>query len=237
VLRNKAHLKMPSLEPVIRHPAVLDAVESIIGPDILCWGSSFFIKEPGGAEHVAWHQDSYYWDIDGFDVCVAWIAVIPSTVENGAMRVVPGTHTAPAKPHGASPAGSTNMLFSYEEIAVEVDEAETVPLLLDVGQFSLHHMAIVHGSPPNRSADRRMGYSITYLNPRVRHHGRRTTGLLVRGEEWGRFTPDPVATAEMQPDVLAFIESQFGSAVPVSALKERPPQDFYRAKPGDAAAA
>jgi len=234
-LRNKAHLKMPSLERIVRHPAILDAVESLVGPDILCWGSSFFIKEPGGREVVGWHQDAYYWDIEG-DIVVAWLAVIPSTLENGAMRVLPGTHAAPALPHGASPAGSGNMLFSYEEIAVEVDEAKTVPCLLEAGEFSLHHMAIVHGSPPNRSADRRMGFSITYMPTRARHSGRRSTALLVRGEDcYGSFGPEPKATTEMDPAVLAFIDSQFGSSVPVSALAERPSQDFYRAKRPEAA--
>jgi ectoine hydroxylase-related dioxygenase (phytanoyl-CoA dioxygenase family) len=230
ILRNKAHLKMPSLLPVVRHEAILDAVESVIGPDILCWGSSFFIKEPGGREVVGWHQDAYYWDIEG-DVVVAWVAIIPSTLENGAMRVLPGTHRAPALPHGASPQGSGNMLFSYEEIAVEVDERQTVPCLLGAGDFSLHHMAVVHGSPPNRSADRRMGFSITYMPAKVRHMGRRNTALLVRGEDrYGHFGPEPVPAREMDPAVLAFIETQFGSAVPVAALAERPPQDFYRAK-------
>ena len=235
-LRNKAHLKMPLLEKVVRDPRILDAVEGILGPDILCWGSSLFIKEAGGKESVGWHQDSYYWDIPDFHVCVAWVALIPSTEENGAMRVVPGTHKAPALPHGASPEGSTNMLFSYEEIAVEVNPEETVPCLLKAGQFSLHHMAIVHGSPPNRSNDRRMGYSITYLAPHVKHHGRRTTAMLVRGQDrYGHFAPDPVATREMDPEVLAFIDRQFGSSIPVSALPKRPDQDFYRKR--DSAAA
>jgi hypothetical protein len=96
-------------------------------------------------------------------------------------------------------------------------------------------MAIVHGSPPNLSDDRRMGYSITYLNPRVRHLGRRTTGLLVRGSDWGHFAPDPVPQGEMDEAVLGFIDTQFGSSLPVSALSRRPAQDFYRRRSADAA--
>jgi non-haem Fe2+, alpha-ketoglutarate-dependent halogenase len=229
ILRNNAHLKMPSLVPVVSDPRVLDAVESIVGPDILCWGSSFFIKEPGGREFVAWHQDSYYWDMTPDDVCVAWIALVDSTEENGAMRVVPGSHRIPAKPHKASPDGSGNMLFTYEEIAIEVDEAQTVACTLAAGQMSIHHMGTIHGSGRNNSTDRRIGYSITYLAPHVRHGGKRDSALLVRGQDrYGHFRPDPVSEVEMDPAVLAFIDVPYGGSLPVAARARRPQQDFYR---------
>ncbi len=231
VLRNKAHLKMPSLMPVIRDDRVLDVVEGILGPDILCWGSSLFIKEPGAPEYVAWHQDSYYWDMTPDDVCVVWIALIESNEENGAMRVVPGSHKWKPAPHRASPDGSGNMLFTYEEIAVDIDESQSVACVLKPGEMSVHHMSIVHGSPPNRSADRRMGYSITYLAPHVRHGGKRNSAMLVRGEDrYGYFAPDPVPEREMQPEICAFVDAPFGGGVPVRFRKERPPQDFYRAR-------
>lgn len=230
VLRNKAHLKMPSLMPVIRDDRVLDVVEGILGPDILCWGSSVFIKEPHAPDYVAWHQDSYYWDMVPNDVCVVWIALIESTEENGAMRVVPGSHLWTPAPHRASPEGSGNMLFTYEEIAVDIDEHQSVACLLKPGEMSVHHMSIVHGSPPNRSNDRRMGYSITYVAPHVRHGGKRNSAILVRGEDrYGYFAPDPVPESEMQPEICAFVDAPFGGGIPVRFRKERPPQDFYRA--------
>lgn len=233
VLRNKAHLKMPSLTPVIRDDRVLDVVEGILGPDILCWGSSLFIKEAGAADYVAWHQDSYYWDMTPSDVCVVWIALIASTEENGAMRVVPGSHLWTPTPHRASPEGSGNMLFTYEEIAVDIDEARSVACLLAPGEMSVHHMSIVHGSPPNRSAERRMGYSITYVAPHVRHAGKRNSAMLVRGEDrYGHFAPDPVPEYEMQPEICAFVDAPFGGGIPVKARSSRPAQDFYRAHAG-----
>lgn len=229
ILRNKAHLKMPGLLPVVQDARILDAVEGILGPDILCWGSSFFIKEPGGSEFVAWHQDSYYWDMAPADVCVVWVALAPSTIENGAMRVVPGSHKAPAQPHHASEGGSGNMLFTYEEIAVEVDEAQSVPCLLAPGQMSIHHMAIIHGSGRNNAHDRRIGYSITYLAPHVRHSGKRGSAILVRGaDRFGHFRPDPVATREMDPEICAFIDAPYGGNLPAALRAERPSQDFYR---------
>lgn len=229
ILRNKAHLRMPSLIPVIKSPAVLDAVEGILGPDILCWGSSFFIKEPGGSEFVAWHQDSYYWDMEPDDVCVVWIALQPSTLENGAMRVVPGTHAVPTKAHKASDQGSANMLFTHEEIAIDVNEADTVACVLQPGEMSIHHMGIIHGSGRNNTDTRRIGYSITYLAPHVRHGGKRNSAMLVRGEDrFGHFQPDPVSEQEMNPEISAFIEAPYGGALPAALREDRPSQDFYR---------
>jgi chlorinating enzyme len=232
VLRNKAHLKMPSLTPVVTDPRILDLVEGILGPDILCWGSSLFIKEPGGPEVVAWHQDSYYWDMTPSDVCVLWLALIESTPENGAMRVVPGTHREPTLQHRSSPDGSANMLFTYEEAAVEIDEAATRCCELEAGEFSLHHMGILHGSGANRSNGRRMGYSVTYVAPHVRHGGKRNSALLVRGEDrYRHFAADPVATVEMDPEICAFVDAPFGGSAPVSARAARPAQGFYRKQP------
>lgn len=229
VLRNKAHLKMPSLTRVIEDARILDAVESILGPDILCWGSSLFIKEAGAPEFVAWHQDAYYWDMQPEDVCVVWMALIPSTQANGAMRVIPGSHRN-VLPHGASPDGSGNMLFTYEEIAAAIDEDTAVDCLLAAGEMSIHHMSIVHGSPPNRSDERRMGYSITYLAPHVRHGGKRNSARLVRGEDrFGYFAADPEASREMDPEICAFVDAPFGGGVPVKARAKRPDQNFYRA--------
>lgn len=230
ILRNKAHLKMPSLISAVTHARVLDAVEGILGPDILCWGSSFFIKEPGGSETVAWHQDSYYWDMEPDDVCVVWVALVASTDANGAMKVVPGTHQKPTSPHHASPEGSSNMLFTYEEAAVQVNEDEAVSCILQQGEMSIHHMGIMHGSGANRSEDRRIGFSITYLAPHVRHHGKRNSAMLVRGQDrYGHFVADPISDREMDPEVLAFINAPYGGDnMPVRDRRERPSQDFYR---------
>jgi hypothetical protein len=229
VLRNKAHLKMPALADIVTDDRILDQVEGILGPDILCWGSSLFIKEPGGPETVAWHQDSYYWDMTPDDVCVVWLALIASTEANGAMRVLPGSHRGEAVTHRASPEGSTNMLFTYEEAAVDVDEAATRACVLAPGELSIHHMGILHGSGANLSGDRRMGYSITYLAPHVRHGGKRNSALLVRGaDRFRHFAPDPTPRGEMEPEICAFVDAPFGGGTPVAARTERPPQSFYR---------
>src|SRR6185312_13510409 len=98
-LRHKAHLLFPFLADLIRHPAILDAVEDLLGPDILCWNTNFFIKEADTPSFVSWHQDSTYWGLSSPDVCTAWVALTPSNDANGAMAVIPSTHTKDQVPH------------------------------------------------------------------------------------------------------------------------------------------
>ena len=91
-LRNKSHLLFTWLDELIRNDNILDAVENVLGPNILCWGSSFFIKEARSPAFVSWHQDSTYWGLDPADIVTAWVAISESVLANGAMRVIPGTH-------------------------------------------------------------------------------------------------------------------------------------------------
>jgi len=211
VIRNKGHLKLTRLYELIFEPRILDAVESVLGPDILCWGSSLFVKEAQDSAFVAWHQDSYYWGLEPDDVCSVWIALYPSNLENGAMRVIRGSHTVATLAHKKSPEGSGNMLFTHEELAADVDESKAVDLLLAQGEMSLHHVKITHGSPANRSAGRRMGYAIRYVAPHVRQRGDQNSATQVRGvDRYGYFAADPVPTQDMDPQILAFVEAPLG---------------------------
>ncbi len=211
VVRNKGHLKLTRLYDLIFHPKILDAVQSILGPDILCWGSSLFVKEGNDPGFVAWHQDSYYWGLEPDDVVSAWIALYPSTIENGAMRVIPGSQTMPSLSHRKSATDSANMLFTHEELAEDVDEANAVDITLAQGEMSLHHIKILHGSPPNRSPGRRMGYAIRYVAPYVKQRGDMNSATLVRGEDrYGYFAKDPVPERDMDPDIVAFVDRRYG---------------------------
>ena len=122
-LRHKSHLLFTWLNDLIRHPRILDAVEDVIGPDILCWGSSFFIKEPRNPGFVSWHQDSTYWGLEPADVVTAWVALTDSTAANGAMRVIPGTPPVDQVPHRDT-FRADNLLSRGQEIMVEVDAAQ-----------------------------------------------------------------------------------------------------------------
>ena len=145
----------PSAVHLARWPdppsAILDAVEDVIGPDILCWGSSFFIKEPRDPGFVSWHQDSTYWGLDPADIVTAWVALSDSTAANGAMRVIPDTQRLEQIAHRDTFAAE-NLLTRGQEIVVEVDESKAVMLALQPGEMSLHHVRLIHGSDPNPSA-------------------------------------------------------------------------------------
>jgi non-heme Fe2+,alpha-ketoglutarate-dependent halogenase len=204
-MRHKSHLLFTWLDSLIRHPAILDAVESVIGPDILCWSSTFFIKEARDPGFVSWHQDSTYWGLDPADIVTAWVALSESTAENGAMRVIPDTQTLEQIAHRDTFAAD-NLLTRGQEIAVDVDERQAVMLTLQPGEMSLHHVRLIHGSDPNPSAKRRIGFAIRYLPTHVRQIvGTRDSATLVRGvDRFGNFEPEFAPERDLSDAAIAF---------------------------------
>jgi ectoine hydroxylase-related dioxygenase (phytanoyl-CoA dioxygenase family) len=202
-LRHKPHLLFTWLADLVRHPAILDTVECVLGPNLLAWSTSFFIKEARDPAYVSWHQDATYWGLSEPDVLTAWLAFTDATVENGAMRMVPGSHGEQLvhrdtfAPH--------NLLSRGQEIAVEVDEARGVDVLLRAGEMSLHHVRMVHGSPPNRSGDRRIGLAIRYLPTHVKQiAGDGDSAMLVRGvDDYHHFAPEHAPEADLSPEARA----------------------------------
>jgi len=203
LLRQKSHLLFTWLDELIRHPRILDAVESVLGPNLLCWSSSFFIKEAGDRAFVSWHQDSTYWGLSEPDVVTAWVALSESSVESGAMRMIPGTHTEQVAHRDTFAPG--NLLSRGQEIAIEVDEEQAVDVVLHPGEMSLHHVRMFHGSPPNRSTDRRIGYAIRYIPTHVRQvTDVRDSATLVRGADaYGHFDHEEPPTADLDPAARA----------------------------------
>ena len=203
-LRNKPHLLLTWLDELVRHPGVLDVVEQVIGPNILVWGSSFFIKEPRNPSFVSWHQDSTYWGLEPPDIVTAWVALSESTHENGAMRVIPGSHKLDQAPHRDTFAAN-NLLSRGQEIMVEVDESKAVELPLQPGEMSLHHVRLIHGSEPNPSTKRRIGFAIRYIPTYVRQAaGMRDLATLVRGvDKYGHFEPEQRPEFDMAPSAQA----------------------------------
>jgi non-haem Fe2+, alpha-ketoglutarate-dependent halogenase len=205
LLRGKAHLMLTSLYELVHHPAVLDAVEGIIGPDILVWNSSLFLKEPQDPAYVQWHQDVYDFDEHDDAIVSAWIALLPSTRQNGAMRVVPGSWRNRHVEHKPVPAGAPALIRDNLEIAVDVDEAKAVDLLLDPGEMSLHHMYTYHGSPPNRSMERRCGFAVRYVAPHVARKGDPYAATVVRGSDrLGHFGKDPMPDRDLDPELIDY---------------------------------
>jgi ectoine hydroxylase-related dioxygenase (phytanoyl-CoA dioxygenase family) len=173
------HLHFRWAYELVKHERVLEAVESIIGPDILVHTTSIFSKSPRDAAYVAWHQDGHYWRLGAPHLVSAWIALSDSRPDNGCMRVIPGTHSR-RLPHNEHK-HSDNMLATGLTLGVEVDEPQAVDVTLKVGEMSLHHVNAVHGSSPNRSGTRRIGFAIRYVSPEVSQRLEHHAVVLVRG--------------------------------------------------------
>ncbi len=228
---HKPHLLLTWLADLIRHPAILDQVECLIGPNILCWASDFFSKSPGDGKRVTWHQDSTYWGLSKPDIVTAWVAFTPSTVESGCLRVIPGSHLLDQLPH-ADTFAADNMLSRGQEVAVAVNEREAADIVLQPGEMSLHHVRLIHGSEPNRAQHRRIGFAIRYLPTDVRQlSGMRDTASLVRGHDaFGNFGHEPAPAADFHPDAVAFHAKSFADSMNIlyAGAAQRPPESKGR---------
>ncbi|MGH8795649.1 MAG: phytanoyl-CoA dioxygenase family protein [Caldimonas sp.] len=202
-LRHKTHLLFTWADELVHDPEILEAVSDVIGPDILCWTTNFFIKESSSAGFVSWHQDSTYWGLDPADVVTAWVAFTDATPDNGYMQFMPGTHVAEQLPH-LDTFHRDNLLSRGQEIAVEVDVSKAVGIGLRAGEMSLHHIKLVHGSEPNRSPDRRIGFAIRYIPTYVLQTKVRDSAMLVRGTDtFHHFDPEPRPHADLDAAALA----------------------------------
>jgi len=202
-LRHKSHLLFSWLGDLVRHDRIVDAIEDLYGPNLLCWTTNFFIKEANNPAFVSWHQDSTYWGLDRPDVVTAWVAFTPRNKANGAMGFMPGTHTSDQIPHRDTFA-KNNLLTRGQEVAVDVDESKAVAIELEPGEMSLHHVRLVHGSPPNPSNDRRIGFAIRYIPTSVSQIAGEDSASLVRGvDEHHHFELEPRPTADMDPGFVA----------------------------------
>lgn len=144
-----------------RHPDILDAVEQLIGPDIIFWGSQVFSKPAGDGMAIPYHQDGQYWPIRPMSSVTVWVAIDPARVENGCMRVAPGTHRNGLLEHESSEDGSLALNQGLKRGAF--DESTVYNVELEPGQFSLHDAMVVHGSNANTSGMRRCGYAMRFM--------------------------------------------------------------------------
>jgi chlorinating enzyme len=202
-LRHKTHLLFSWLADLVRNSRIVDAIEDLYGPNLLCWTTNFFIKEANNPAFVSWHQDSTYWGLSTPDVVTAWVALTPSNHANGAMTFIPGTHKSDQLEHRDTFA-KNNLLTRGQEVAVDVDESKAVTIELRPGEISLHHVRLVHGSPANPSNDRRIGFAIRYIPTSVSQVAGEDSATLVRGvDTFHHFDPEPRPSSDMQPDFVA----------------------------------
>ena len=203
--RSKSHLLFKWVDDLMRHAKILDAVEDLIGPDILCWNTLFWIKESGSESFVSWHQDLNYWGLDNSELVTVWLALSPASLESGCMRVLPRSHLEELMPH-QDRYDDANMLTRGQEVAVDVDETKAVAMPLKAGEVSVHNVRVAHASGPNLSADRRIGLSLHYIPTKTKQKvGGWDSAALVRGEDrFGHFNIAPQPVRDMDPDSVAF---------------------------------
>jgi ectoine hydroxylase-related dioxygenase (phytanoyl-CoA dioxygenase family) len=167
---------------LVTHPPILDAVEDLLGPDLLVHSTTAFAKRPGSPEFVSWHQDSYYWGLAPPRLVSAWVALSDSTPENGCLRVVPGSHRRSRLEH-ATRHHEHNLLGTGLHVTAELDVSRAVDVRLRAGEMSFHHMDIVHGSGPNGSSGPRIGFAIRYTTPDVSQQRPHHAVVLARGTD------------------------------------------------------
>src|ERR1051325_11210204 len=133
-LFGQCHLSFRWAYDLCTHPRVLDAVEQVIGPDILVHSTTLFSKHPGG-KYVSWHQDSFYWHLSEPRLVSAWIALSESTIENGCLRVQPGTHKTQLD---HTEEKHENNMLSTGSTVIGDDESNAIDVVLRPGEMSLH---------------------------------------------------------------------------------------------------
>ncbi|MCI0559383.1 MAG: phytanoyl-CoA dioxygenase family protein [Nitrososphaera sp.] len=173
------HLFFDWAHRLVTHDTLLNAIEDILGDDLVIYGTLVFFKPPQDSSYVTWHQDSVYSGLHLTPSTSAWIALTASHRANGCMRVIPGSHKQGLLDH-ASVRDDSNLLRRGERVKMVVDESQALDVVLQPGEMSLHHSTIVHGSNPNTSSEPRIGFIVRFVTNQITNRDRPM--LRVRGE-------------------------------------------------------
>jgi non-haem Fe2+, alpha-ketoglutarate-dependent halogenase len=203
--RSAAYVFLPWLDTLVRHPRVLDAVESVVGPDILVYTATFFIKEANSPVFAAWHQDATYFGLFPYEHVTAWVALTDASREAGCMEVVSSRGGVPRQFAHAALALTHSINGGGQAITEPFETDGSEMMALPAGSFSLHHTLCRHRSAPNHANHRRIGVGISYIPAHVRLIGsHRMCALLVRGRDTGgHFDLLPPPEGELDPAALA----------------------------------
>jgi non-heme Fe2+,alpha-ketoglutarate-dependent halogenase len=231
--RTMPYAHLPWFNKLVRDPRVLDVVEDLIGPDILVWTSTFWIKEPHSPHVAAWHQDNAYFGLDPSEEVCAWLALSDADTKAGCMNVIPWRGQAPRVLHHAPAQVDVSINRGTQSVVEPFDETSKVAMELPAGSFSAHHGLCMHASGPNGAPYRRIGLGFNYIPAHVRTTGSvRLAAMLVRGEDrWGNFDlidpPGGECTAEalaLHDDIVARYGANYSEQI------ERHHRDFAAAE-------
>jgi non-heme Fe2+,alpha-ketoglutarate-dependent halogenase len=198
--KSKCHLLFAWADEIVHHPAVLDAVQDVIGPDILLFHFTLQTKEAHRATFAEWHQDDAYFHLDPAEQVTAWVALSEASELSGCMRMIPGSHKLGLANHFDNP-NEENIIRRGQTVSGYAPN-DGVAAPLHAGEMSLHHTHTLHASGPNRSDDRRIGLTLSYIPTHVRPTlETRPAALLVRGvDRYQHFEPETRLVQELSPE-------------------------------------
>ena len=201
----QAHLLAKWIYDICVVPKILDAVESIIGPNILIQSADIFIKPPKSTKHINWHQDANYWGLKPYELVTGWIALTDVFLENGCMKYLPESHLN-QKIHHIETFDKNSDLTRGQEIDLNIDKKKEVPVIMKAGQMALHHCLLAHGSGVNHTNNYRIGIAVRYLSTHVKQtEGPPISMILVRGKDnYNHFIKNKIPTGNF--DINSIIE-------------------------------
>jgi len=165
---NMWHKASKKFHDLCRTPEILDYVEDILGPNFVQWGGQFFHKEPKSGSVVPWHQDAQYWPLKPANAVTVWLAVYDTDKENGAMKVVSGSHKKGSNGFKHHTNNASHLVLDQEVSEDQIDQDNIVYMDLKAGEISLHNDALLHGSDPNNSDRRRCGITMRFSPTNVK---------------------------------------------------------------------
>lgn len=202
-LRLKANVLCPWVDELVRHPTILDLLEDLMGPNLLCWSPGFKIKNPDRRTYAGWHQDSTYIGV-GPRYTLVTLAFTAHTPASGGLRVIPGSHKWGQLPHVDRELDDCILSRNYATM-IAVDESRAVDVVLRPGEISVHDGMLLHASKPNEARFRRISLITDYVPTYAQQTGGpRESAMLVRGVDADRhFDEDPRPSREMSMEAIS----------------------------------
>ena len=162
---------------------LLDIAEQFIGPNIALFAAHYIAKSPLKGRAVQWHQDGSYWPLEPMEVTTLWVAGTDSKVDNGCMRVLPGTQNDKLlKRRDLIDLDTSNYVLGVGIHPNQIDESDAVDIELEAGDVSIHNPHIIHGSNANTSDRWRVGLTLRYIPTSTFVNKENHRNILLRGE-------------------------------------------------------
>ena len=207
---SKSHLILPWTSKIILNPNIINNVKKLLNSnDILCWSSTFFVKEPKKSQFVSWHQDIKYWGLKPANLVTVSLAITPSNLKTGCLNVISGTHKDKIFIHKKQ-IDKKNLLSQGQSIDDKlINQDKIINLELRPGEGSFHHPNIIHGSDKNDSENYRILFAIRYISSDVKQESNQyNTATLVSGQNTNKyFINDPIPVSEFGKEEISYFRN------------------------------